>query len=95
MIHPEDMSTLESKADMSTSTAKYDGSSCYFVITKDGTTVWSPRQSKVTGEQIEYTFKIDGIAITTSEQTIVGMGELLFKQKSLNPFKKHKRLQAL
>lgn len=94
MIHPEDMSTLESKADMSTSTAKYDGSSCYFVITKDGTTVWSPRQSKVTGEQIEYTFKIDGIATTTSEQTIVGMGELLFKQKSWNPFKKHNYLPS-
>jgi hypothetical protein len=88
MIHPENMDDLQSKADMSTSTAKYDGSSCYFVITKDSTTVWSPRTSVVTGEQIEYTFKIDGIATTTSEQTIVGMGELLFKEKSWNPFRK-------
>ena len=88
MIHPENMNDLESKADMSTSTAKYDGSSCYFVITKDSTTVWSPRKSVVTGEQIEYTFKIDGIATTTSDETIVGMGELLFKQKSWNPLRK-------
>lgn len=94
MIHPENIQELHSKADMSTSTAKYDGSSCYFVITKHGTTVWSPRQSKITGEQIEYTFKIDGIATTTSEQTIVGMGELLFKEKSWNPFKKHNYLPS-
>lgn len=94
MIHPEDIQDLESKADMSTSTAKYDGSSCYFVITKHGTTVWSPRQSKITGEQIEYTFKIDGIATTTSEQTIVGMGELLFKEKSWNPLRKHNYLPS-
>lgn len=94
MIAPENTDKLTELADMSTSTAKYDGSSCYFVITKHGTTVWSPRQSKVTGEQIEYTFKIDGIATTTSEQTVVGMGELLFKEKSWNPFKKHSYLPS-
>lgn len=94
MIAPEDIHTLADKADMNTSTAKYDGSSCYFVITKDGTTVWSPRTSAVTGEQIEYTFKIDGIANTRSEQTIVGMGELLFKKKTRNPFRKHTYLPS-
>jgi hypothetical protein len=94
MMPPEDTDKLAQLADMSTATAKYDGSSCYFVITKHGTTVWSPRQSKITGEQIEYTFKIDGIATTTSEQTIVGMGELLFKEKSWNPFKQHNYLPS-
>ena len=94
MIDPKDVNDLEVKADMSTSTAKYDGSSCYFVITKDGTTVWSPRKSVITGQQIEYTFKIDGIANTTSEETIVGMGELLFKTKSKNPFRKHTYLPS-
>lgn len=96
MIHPEDMDELVRYADMSTSTAKYDGSSCYFVITKNGTTVWSPRTSSVTGEQIEYTFKIDGIANVTSPtgETIVGMGELLFKEKSRNPFRRHKYLPS-
>lgn len=95
MIHPEKINELYHKADMSTSTAKYDGSSCYFVITKSGTTVWSPRQSKITGEQIEYTFKIDGIATVTNEQTIIGMGELLFKEKSSNPFRrKHNYLPS-
>lgn len=96
MIHPENIDDLKARADLNTSTAKYDGSSCYFVITKDGTTVWSPRQSVVTGEQIEYTFKIDGIAGVTSPngETIVGMGELLFKKKSYNPFRKHNYLPS-
>lgn len=96
MIHPENVADLHAKADMRTATAKYDGSSCYFVITKDGTTVWSPRQSVITGEQIEYTFKIDGIANVTAPdgETIVGMGELLFKPKSYNPFRKHTYLPS-
>lgn len=89
LTHPEDLDKLAVKADMSTSTAKYDGSSCYFVITKDGTTVWSPRQSVKTGEQIEYTHKLDGISqVHTSEGTIVGMGEVLFSKKERNPFRK-------
>lgn len=79
MIHPEHQDQLHMKADMSTSTAKYDGSSCYVVITNKGTTVWSPRTSVVTGERIEYTHKLDGIASITNDETIVAMGELLFK----------------
>jgi hypothetical protein len=81
MIDPSNEDQLIAKADMSTSTAKYDGSSCYIVITKDGTTVWSPRQSVKTGEQIEYTFKLDGVANTRSDETIVAMGEVLFKPR--------------
>jgi hypothetical protein len=83
LIHPELAETLATKADPSTSTAKYDGSSAYIVITPKGTTVWSPRQSVRTGEQIEYTFKLDGIANTHSDETIVAMGEVLFKDNGL------------
>jgi len=68
-----------SDLDWDSVTGKYDGSSCYVVITKKGTTVWSPRQSVRTGEQIEYTHKLDGLAATTNDETIVAMGELLFK----------------
>lgn len=81
LTHPEDFDPNDEKLDFWTSTAKYDGSSCYIHITPKGTTVWSPRQSVVTGEQIEYTFKLDGIAATYSDESIVGMGEVLFKQK--------------
>lgn len=70
---------LESdKVDWGTSTAKYDGASAYFVITPKGTTAWSPRESKTTGEQIEYTHKLRGLADIRSDQTIVAMGEILF-----------------
>lgn len=81
LTHPDHMDKLGAKVDMSTSTAKYDGSSCYFVITPKGTTVWSPRLSSTTGEQIEYTHKLDGIAAVHNGTTIVGMGEVLFKPK--------------
>ncbi len=87
MKDPDDIESLRSKADMSTSTAKYDGSSCYVVITPKGTTVWSPRTSKRTGKQIEYTFKLDGVAKThTNNETIVGMGEVLFKSKDTGEY---------
>ncbi len=65
-------------ADMSTATIKYDGASCYFIINRKGTTVWSPRESKRTGERIEYTHKVSGIAGVTSEAEIRGMGELVY-----------------
>jgi hypothetical protein len=78
LTHPEEIERLEVKADMSTSTAKYDGSSAYIVITPKGTTAWSPRTSVRTGEQIEYTFKLNGLPNTYSPETIVAMGEVLF-----------------
>lgn len=78
MIDPRDMDKLLARADMDTSTLKYDSASCYFVIDKKGTTVWSPRRSVKTNEQIEYTHKVNGISSLTSDTTIVGMGELLF-----------------
>lgn len=82
LMHPEDLERVRALADMRTSTAKYDGSSCYFVIGPKGTTVWSPRISKITGEQIEYTNKMDGLVSVTSPNTIVGMGEIVFRTKT-------------
>lgn len=78
LVHPENMDKLLNKTDMATSTAKYDGASCYVVIGPKGTTVWSPRVSSRTGEQIEYTLKLNGIGGVTSPDLIVGMGEILF-----------------
>jgi len=92
LVQPADFDVEDEKFDKSTSTAKYDGSSCYFVITPKGTTVWSPRTSKKTGQQIEYTYMLDGLAGVTSGQTIVGMGELMFKTKSRIPWRKNEYL---
>lgn len=79
MVDPSDLPKLQAgKADMSTSTAKYDGSSCYIVISPKGTIVWGPRVSKRTGRQIEYTHKLRGVHTTTNSETIVAMGEVLF-----------------
>lgn len=78
LVHPEDLEKLIAKSDMETSTAKYDGASAYIVIGPKGTTVWSPRISSKTGEQIEYTPKINRISDITSPDTIVGMGEIVF-----------------
>lgn len=82
LIHPEDIDQLELKADMTTSTAKYDGSSCYFSIGPKGTRVWSPRISKVSGEQIEYTPKMRGLQGLHNKEEIVGMGEIVFVRKN-------------
>ena len=82
MIDPADLDRYEEKMDMSTSTAKYDGSSVYLLIDKKGTTAWSPRISKKTGERIEYTPKINGLAAVgtngTTDTSMVVMGELMF-----------------
>lgn len=72
-IKPEDAHKLE---DMHT-TVKYDGASAHVVIGPKGTTIWSPRTSKKTGEHIEYTHKLGDISHVKSDETITGMGELL------------------
>jgi hypothetical protein len=83
MVDPKLIDTkLPQVADMSTATAKYDGSSCYVVIGPKGTTVWSPRQSAKTGEQIEYTHKMRGLTMAANNgETIVAMGEIMFLTK--------------
>lgn len=76
-IPPEDIAKL---GDMHI-TAKYDGASAYISIGPKGTTVWSPRVSKKSGEQIEYTAKLGDIANVKSPEAITGMGELLFTRE--------------
>lgn len=90
MVAPEKINTIE--ADWTTATAKYDGSSCYVVITNKGTTVWSPRTSVRTGERIEYTHKLDGVAHIKSDETVVAMGELLFVREGRYPWSKDEYL---
>jgi hypothetical protein len=52
------------------------------VIGPKGTTVWSPRQSAKTGEQIEYTHKMRGLTMAANNgETIVAMGEIMFLTK--------------
>lgn len=88
MVDPSDLDKYEEKMDMSTSTAKYDGSSVYLLINKKGTTAWSPRISKKTGERIEYTPKINGLAAVgtngTTDTSMVVMGELMFYREDKN-----------
>lgn len=83
LIQPDDLESVkhQERVDEAATTAKYDGSSAYLVITPKGTTVWSPRQSKRTGEQIEYTHKLGGLAHVTSPETIVAMGEVVFRRR--------------
>lgn len=61
-------------------TIKRDGASAYFEVTKHGTRLWSPRVSKRTGKQIEYTHKVKDIRHLKSNERTTGMGELLFKR---------------
>lgn len=77
LVDPKNMA--KAKVDPNTYTAKYDGSSCYVVITPKGTTIWSPRTSVRSGKQIAYTHKLTNFADITSEQTVVGMGEIMFE----------------
>lgn len=83
MIDPADEEKILKSIDPATITAKYDGSATYLVITPKGTTAWSPRQSVLTGNQIEYTAKLDGVANVHSDETIIAMGELVFKRDSI------------
>lgn len=76
-IPPEDIAKLDGMH----TTVKYDGASAYVSIGPKGTTIWSPRTRKKTGEQIEYTPKLGGIGGIKSDENITGMGELLFTKK--------------
>jgi hypothetical protein len=78
MVDPTEASRWESKLDMSTSAAKYDGSSVYLVLNQKGTRAYSPRISKRTGQRIEYTPKINGVAAMHVPETTIAMGELMF-----------------
>jgi len=62
--------------DPKTITKKEDGAAAHIVMTPKGTTIWSPRISRVSGRRIEYTGKLPEIARMTGN--FVGMGELKF-----------------
>jgi hypothetical protein len=78
-LDSDDLAAANKKIDWSTSTAKYDGSSTYLEITPSGARAWSPRKAKSTGKQIEYTHKLPGLADVRSDQTVIAMGEVLFR----------------
>jgi len=66
--------------DPKTATLKKDGASAYFVRNEKNTTLWSPRTSKETGRNIEYSMKVPEIYNTKGVPS-VGMGELVFLKK--------------
>lgn len=68
--------------DKETVTRKYDGASTYFSSNGEGFKFFSPRESKVTGHRIEYTFKVPELADKISQNELVGMGELLFWRRT-------------
>jgi len=57
---------------------KIDGASVHFRASRQGTRYFSPRLSKETGRRIEYSFKLGEMQDITSEETVQGMGELVF-----------------
>jgi hypothetical protein len=78
MVNPEELSKFEESVDMSTVTRKYDGASAFYVMGKDGTTLWSPRISKETGMRINYSTKVPEIYRVHGDPSN-GIGELMFK----------------
>jgi hypothetical protein len=73
----EDMEKFLEKTDRANDTLKYDGASCHGITGPEGTRIYSPRESTVTGVNAEYTGKIPAIATVTAEHPIKWMGELL------------------
>jgi len=75
------------RVDPSSITLKEDAAAAHIVTTPKGSTVWSPRISKITGERIEYTGKVPEIARIVGD--FVGMGELKFKKPDGNYLSAH------
>jgi len=83
LIQPEDFEAkFKGKIDVNTATRKYDGASAYFTSNGQGFKFFSPRQSVVTGKNIEYTYKLPELADKGSEHKPVGMGEVMFWQRT-------------
>lgn len=66
-----------SEIDPSSITLKEDSASAYIHSDEKGTRLFSPRTSKRTGKQIEYTSKFPEIAALRHKSGMTGMGELL------------------
>jgi hypothetical protein len=64
-----------------TVTIKEDGASFYWHASPHGFHAWSPRVSKTSGTQIDYTHKLGTIRHLKTSQDLTGMGELLIKDK--------------
>ena len=75
------MSEFVDKVDIKSVTRKYDGASANFKVSPGGVRLWSPRISKSTGDNIEYTHKVPEIFRSVSTRGSIGIGELLFKKK--------------
>lgn len=62
-------------------TLKEDGASFYFESNKQGTNIFSPRISKITGNRINYNDKVRDLINIKSDIKISGMGELNYIDK--------------
>jgi hypothetical protein len=83
LIQANELSVFKKKTDITTTTRKYDGASCYLVADKMGIHVFSPRISKETNRRIEYTGKLPELITAKTNHKYIGMGELLFKKRIL------------
>ena len=83
LIQPEELEKFQRRIDVRTNTRKYDGASCYFHSnTGQGFKFFSPRFSKETGTNVEYTFKVPELAENGHSSKPVGMGEMLFWKRT-------------
>jgi len=83
MVKPEEMQKFVDQVDPGSITVKEDGASTAFDITDRGTTFWSPRISKVTGQRIEYTHKLPELMRLRHDDHPRGRGELMFRRRFL------------
>ncbi len=83
LIQPEELEKFQGRIDVRTNTRKYDGASCHFHSnTGQGFKFFSPRLSKETGTNVEYTFKVPELAEQGHPSKPVGMGEMLFWRRT-------------
>ena len=79
-LKPVSAEVMSDLAEPGSLTVKVDGASAYFDAGPQGTTLYSPRISKTTGQHIEYTGKLPVQHQTKVEDHIQGMAEVLFKR---------------
>lgn len=83
LIQPEELDKFVGRIDKRTNTRKYDGASTHFHSnTGQGFKFFSPRFSKETGKNVEYTFKVPELAEVGHPAKPVGMGEMLFWKRT-------------
>ena len=83
LIQPEELDKFQGRIDVRTNSRKYDGASTHFHSnTGQGFKFFSPRFSKETGKNVEYTFKVPELAEIGHPAKPVGMGEMLFWKRT-------------